>query len=101
MARASIEGMSPFFIVSDVAQTITFYRDKLGFEVRLEEPAGSPGFAIVGRARAQLFLKSQRGVPPLPNPKRHPWMRWDAYLSVPEPDVLAAEFAERHVAFNM
>jgi hypothetical protein len=46
-----------------------------------------------------LFLKHQRDIPPLPNCQRHPWMRWDAYVLVPDPDTLAAEFAGNNVEF--
>ncbi len=47
---------------------------------------------------APLFIVSD--VAPLPNYKRHPYMKWDAYVSVADPDALAAEFAERGVAFS-
>jgi catechol 2,3-dioxygenase-like lactoylglutathione lyase family enzyme len=92
--------MSPFFIVSNVDQSIAFYRDKLGFEERFREPAQDPFFAIVGRDLAQLFVKADRDVSPLPNGKRHPYMRWDAFVYVEEPDALAAEFAEHGAAFS-
>ena len=95
--RAKIQAISPFFIVSNVEQTVAFYRDKLGFETRFQE---DPFFAIIGRDGAQLFVKSDKAVPPLPNPKRHPFMRWDAYVYVPDPDALAEEFAERGVEFS-
>jgi hypothetical protein len=36
----------------------------------------------------------------LPNSKRHPWARWDAYVYAPEPDELAAEFAARGADFS-
>jgi hypothetical protein len=39
-------------------------------------------------------------VDPLPNSKREPGARWDAYLNVPDPDALAAEFTSRDVAFS-
>jgi len=39
-------------------------------------------------------------VSPLPNWKRHPFMEWDAYVYAPDPDALAAEFAERGVEFS-
>jgi hypothetical protein len=41
-----------------------------------------------------LFIKSG-DVEPLPNPRRDPSMRWDAYLQTPDPDALAAEFTDR------
>ena len=93
--------ISPFFIVSNVDQTIAFYRDKLGFETRFQQPDGSPFFAILGRDGSQIFVKSDKDAPPLPNPKRNPEMRWDAFVFAPDPDELAAEFAERGAAFSM
>ena len=86
-------GDSPCFIVSDVAQTISFYRDKLGFELRFQEPARNPFFAIIGRDGAQIFVKSDADVAPLPNSRRHPFMRFDAFVYAPDPDALANEFA--------
>lgn len=92
--------ISPFFIVSNVGETIAFYREKLGFETRFQEPDRDPFFAIIGRDGAQIFVKSDKGVSPLPNNKRHPSMRWDAYVYVPDPDVLAAEFADLGAPFS-
>jgi catechol 2,3-dioxygenase-like lactoylglutathione lyase family enzyme len=100
MARPTTQGISPFFIVSNVEQTITFYRDKLGFETRFQQPDRDPFFAILGRDGAQLFVKSDEDVAPLPNPRRHPFMRWDAYVYAPDPDALAAEFAANGAAFS-
>ncbi len=42
MERAATQHISPFFIVSNVDQTIAFYRDKLGFETRFQEPNRNP-----------------------------------------------------------
>jgi len=47
-----------------------------------------------------LILKAV-GVSPAPNPSRHAYARWDAYVSVPDPDALAAEFASRGVVFSV
>ena len=100
MARATTAAISPFFIVSNVDRTVAFYREKLGFETTLQQPDRNPFFAIIRRDGAQLFLKSQGGVTPLPNPKRHPFMRWDAFVYASEPDALAAELADRGAAFS-
>lgn len=99
MTRSAISGISPFLIVRDVETALAFYRDKLGFEVTFREPTENPFFAIIQRDGAMLMLKSV-GVDPLPNSERHPYARWDAYLSVPDPDALAAEFASRGVTFS-
>jgi len=95
MTRPTTQAISPFFIVSNVDQTIAFYRDQLGFETRFQEPGRNPFFAIIGRDGAQIFVKSEKDIEPLPNSKRHPHMRWDAFVYAPDPDALAAEFAER------
>jgi catechol 2,3-dioxygenase-like lactoylglutathione lyase family enzyme len=99
MTRPDIQAISPFFIVSNVDQTIAFYRDKLGFETRFREPDEAPFFAIIGRDGAQILVKADRDVSPLPNHKRHPFMRWDAFVYAPDPDALAAEFASHGAAF--
>jgi catechol 2,3-dioxygenase-like lactoylglutathione lyase family enzyme len=101
MSRPVIERMSPFFAVSDAPSTIAFYRDRLGFETWHSEaaPGAPPHFAILGRDGAMLFVK-QGEAAPTPNPSRDPELRWDAYLSTPDPDALAAEFAGRGAAFS-
>ncbi|MGA7300618.1 MAG: VOC family protein [Candidatus Sulfotelmatobacter sp.] len=110
MTRPTTPAISPFFIVSNVDQTIAFYRDKLGFETRFQEPEPDPFFAILGRDGAQILIKSQKDIAPLPNSKRHPFLRWDAFVYAPDPEALAVEFAERFsehrgadggAAFNM
>jgi catechol 2,3-dioxygenase-like lactoylglutathione lyase family enzyme len=93
-------GISPFFIVNNVDESIAFYRDRLGFETRFREPDRSPFFAIIGRDGAQILVKSDKDVPPLPNPKRHPSMRWDAFVYAPDPDALAVEFTNRGAEFS-
>ncbi len=98
MTRPGISGISPFFIVEDVPVALSFYRDVLEFEVTFQEPAHDPFFAIVCRDGAMIMVKSV-GVEPLPNCERQSQARWDAYLNVPDPDALAAEFASRGVTF--
>lgn len=100
MTRPAISGISPFFIVEDVAAALSFYRDMLDFEVTFLEPDHDPFFAILCRDGAMIMLKAV-GVEPLPNCERQPDARWDAYLNVPDPDALAAEFASRGVSFSV
>jgi catechol 2,3-dioxygenase-like lactoylglutathione lyase family enzyme len=101
MTRPMLQAISPSFIVGDVGQTIAFYRDRLGFETRFQQPDRDPFFAIIGRDGAQIFIKSEKDVAPLPNSKRHPHLRWDAFVYVPDPDALAAELAESGAAFSV
>ena len=99
MTQAEIAGISPFFIVRSLPSALSFYRDRLGFEIVFEGPAGDPFFGIVRRGGAMIMLKDV-GVDPLPNHDREPAARWDASLDVPDPDALAAELASRGVEFS-
>jgi catechol 2,3-dioxygenase-like lactoylglutathione lyase family enzyme len=101
MTRPTTTAISPSFIVSNVDETIAFYRDKLGFETRFQEPGRNPFVAIIGRDGAQIFVKSHGGVTPLPNHERHPYMRWDAFVYAPDPDALAAEFVDHGSVFSV
>jgi len=101
MQHAVTEHISPFFIVSNVGQTIAFYRDRLGFETRWKQPEHNPFSAIIGRQGVQIFIKSEGGISPLPNPKRHPHLRWDAFVYASDPDALAAEFSAQGATFSV
>src|SRR5262245_21056385 len=102
MAKAKISGISPFFIVRNVPISLAFYRDKLGFEITFQGPEPNDiFFGIVCRGGAQILFK-EVGVAPTPNYTRdikQGIARWDAYVDVPDPDALAAEFASRDVEF--
>jgi len=99
MTPADISGITPFFIVKNVAEAFTFYSDQLGFEVTYRIPGDDLFFGIVRRGGAAIMFKGVE-VDPLPNSRRDPAARWDAYVHVPDPDALAAEFASRNVAFS-
>ena len=102
MGRPMINLIAPCFIVGSAAVAVAFYRDKLGFEVTYQEPKDDPFFAIVVRDGAMIMVKAVApGIDPMPNRTRHPWAPWDAYVNVPDPDALAAEFASRGVAFSV
>ena len=102
MTTPEIAGIAPFFIVRNVPAALSFYRDRLGFDIMFQGPDPNDiFFGIVRRGAAMIMLKDV-GVDPLPNHKRDigkGWARWDAYLNVPDPDALAAEFSSRHVQF--
>ena len=108
MSRPAISSISPFFIVADVPAALSFYRDMLGFEVTFRGPTPEDEFfGIVRRDGAMIMVKALGAisdgkeviVEPLPNYNRKPVFSWDAYLEVPDPDALAAEFASRGVRF--
>ena len=99
--KARLSSIAPLFIVDDVIPAIAFYRDRLDFDVTFLGPEGDPYFAIVERDGVSIMIKAiLPEVPPLPNPRRHPWARWDAYVHTTDPDALADEFASRGVAFH-
>lgn len=102
MATAEISGIAPFFIVKNVPAALSFYRDRLGFDITFQGPSDDDiFFGIVQRGAAMIILKAI-GVDPVPNYTRDikkGIARWDAYLHVPDPDALAAEFSSRNVEF--
>ena len=100
MLRARLGFIAPSFIVSNVSRTIAFYREKLGFETYFQEPESDPFFAIVQRDGVMIFVKAVEGAEPRPNSSAHPWVKWDAYVSVPDPDALAEEFAAGEGSFH-
>jgi catechol 2,3-dioxygenase-like lactoylglutathione lyase family enzyme len=104
MATADISGIAPFFIVKNVPAALSFYRDRLGFDVTFQGPdPDDVFFGIVQRGGAMIMFKDV-GVDPLPNYTRDVKKgiaRWDAYLDVPDPDALAAEFSSRNVDFSV
>ena len=102
MTQAEISAISPFFIVSHVPTSLAFYRDRLGFEITFQGPEPDDiFFGIVRRGGAQILMKDV-GVAAVPNYTRDikkGIARWDAFVYVPDPDALAAEFASRNVKF--
>lgn len=102
MNKVAISGIAPFFIVRNVPAALAFYRDRLGFSILYQGPGDDDiFFGIVQRDTAMIMLKDI-GVDPVPNYTRDikkGIARWDAYLSVPDSDALAAEFSSRNVAF--
>ena len=102
MTKPDVAGIAPFFIVKDVPATLSFYRDRLGFDITFQGPDPDDiFFGIVQRGAAMIMFKAV-GVDPLPNYTRdvkRGIARWDAYLHVPDPDALAAELLSRGVEF--
>jgi uncharacterized glyoxalase superfamily protein PhnB len=103
MDQNEIGGISPCFIVRNVPAALEFYRDKLGFDVTFQGPEPDDVFfGIVQRGLSMIMFK-HIGVEPVPNNMRDIGkgnMRWDAYVYVPDPDVLAEEFITSGVEFS-
>ena len=102
MTKPEIASIAPFFVVRDVPTALAFYRDRLGFEITFQGPEPDDiFFGIVQRDAATIILKAI-GVEPVPNYTRdikQGIARWDAFLHVPDPAALAAEFSSRGVEF--
>jgi catechol 2,3-dioxygenase-like lactoylglutathione lyase family enzyme len=108
--RPTISGIAPFFIVADVPAALAFYQDKLGFDITFRGPSPEDEFfGIVERDGAMIMFKAlgeivdgkEVVVEPMPNYGRQPAFSWDAYVQVPDPDALAAEFESRGVPFSV
>jgi hypothetical protein len=93
--------ISPFFIVANLKTSVSFYVDKLAFDVKHMSLDKTPFFAIVGRDHISIMLKEiSPDIKPIPNAKRHQWARWDAYISTADPDALFEEYRSRNVSFK-
>jgi catechol 2,3-dioxygenase-like lactoylglutathione lyase family enzyme len=93
--------VAPFFIVTDLKTSVSFYVDKLGFKIRYMGPDENPFYAMVGRDDISIMLKAiAPDVKPVPNHTRHKWAPWDAYISTTEPDSLFEEYRANGVTFT-
>ena len=91
----------PCFIIADLKISVSFYVDKLGFEVRYIGPDDNTYWAIVGRDNISIMLKAVApDIKPIPNRMRHEWAPSDAYISAAEPDTLFEEYRSNGVAFS-
>jgi catechol 2,3-dioxygenase-like lactoylglutathione lyase family enzyme len=98
---ANLIFISPFFIVARLKTSISFYVDKLGFEILHIGRDDDPYWAIVGRDNISIMLKGiAPDIKPIPNHTRHDWAPWDAYISTTEPDMLFEEYCSNGVAFR-
>lgn len=69
--------------------------------VQYISPDDSPFFAIVSRDNISIMLKEVApDLKPIPNSTLHAWARWDAYISVVDPDALFNEYHSRGVVFH-
>ena len=99
-ASRNLHSIRPFFIVKDLQASIAYYRDRLGFQVDFQGPAGDLYYAGVSRDGIGIMLKAiMPEVFPQPNHTRHEWARWDASIYTSDPDALFEEFSRRGVTF--
>ncbi len=99
-ADRNLESIRPFFIVKDLQVSISYYIERLGFQLDFQGPDDDPYYAGVSRDGIGVMLKAIRpDVLPQPNHTRHEWARWDAYIYIQDPDTLFDEFSRRGASF--
>ena len=92
-----ISQIAPQFFTTNLAATLAYYRDALGFEC-LGTWADPPQYAIVARDGHRIHFRV--APPPQPNPDKYDDELLDAYLFIDNADALHAEYAARGVEFT-
>ena len=100
-AKRNLASISPFFIVKDLQVSISYYIERLGFQLDFQGPDDDPYYAKVSRDGIGIMLKAiLPDVLPKPNHTRHEWARWDAYIYTLDPDALFGEFSQCGASFS-
>ena len=92
-----IRQIAPQFFTTDLPATLTYYKDKLGFDClgTWQEP---PIYAIVARDNHRIHFRCAEPSPARPD--KYDDELLDAYLFIDDPDGLYAELASRGVEFT-
>jgi catechol 2,3-dioxygenase-like lactoylglutathione lyase family enzyme len=91
----------PCFIIANLKISVSFYVNRLGFELTYTGPDEDPYWAIVTRDNISIFLKAVAPeIQPIPNFSRHQWAPSDAFISTADPDALYEEYHSRDVKFH-
>ena len=99
-ASRNLTSINPFFIVENLRASISYYMERLGFQLDFEGPDDDPYYGRVSRDGIGIMLKAiLPDVLPRPNRTRHKWARWDAYIYALDPDALFHEFSQRGASF--
>ena len=99
-SERNLASISPFFIVKDLQTSITYYRERLGFQLDFQGPDDGPFWAGVSRDGIGIMLKAiLPEVLPQPNHTRHEWAPPDAHIYSMNPDALFDEFSRRGASF--
>ena len=92
-----IRQIAPQFFTTNMAATLAFYRDKLGFDC-LGTWLDPPDYAIVARDGHRIHFRFAN--PPTPSPDKYADELLDAYLFIENADALYAEYSARGVEFT-
>ena len=99
-ANRNLTSIRPCFIVKDLQTSITYYRERLGFQLDFQGPDEGPFWAGVSRDGIGIMLKAiAPDVLPSPNHTRHEWAPPDAHIYSMDPDALFDEFSRRGASF--
>ena len=99
-ANRNLASIRPSFIVKDLQASITYYRERLGFQLDFQGPDEGPFWAGVSRDGIGIMLKAVApDVLPIPNHTRHEWAPPDAHIYSMDPDALFDEFSRRGASF--
>ena len=93
--------VAPCFIVASLKDSVSYYTDKLGFQISYTGPGDDPFFAIVVRDKISIMLKAiAPDIKPIPNHTRHRYARLDAFIYASEPDVIYEEYRAKGLSFK-
>lgn len=92
-----IRQIAPQFFTTDMAATLGYYRDRLGFAC-VGTWLDPPVYAIVARDEVRIHFRLAPG--PTPPPEKYDDELLDAYLHVDDIAALHAEFAAGGVEFT-
>jgi len=99
-ASRNLASIRPNFIVKDLQTSITYYRERLGFQLDFQGPDDGPFWAGGSRDGIGIMLKAVApDVLPSPNHTRHEWAPPDANIYSMDPDALFDEFSRRGASF--
>src|SRR3954470_22658456 len=99
-AGGNLVSISPFFIVENLQASMSYYIERMGFQIDFQGPGEDPYYGRVSRDGIGIMLKAiLPDVLPRPNHTRHEWARWDAYIYTLDPDSLFDEFKQRGASF--
>ena len=97
----NLVSIRPNFIVKDLQTSITYYRERLGFQLDFQGPDDGPFWAGVSRDGIGIMLKAVApDVLPIPNHTRHNDAPHDAHIYSMDPDALSGEFSRRGASFR-
>ena len=93
--------VAPCFIVANLKDSVSYYTDKLGFQILYKGPGDDPFFAIVVRDKISIQLKAiAPDIKPIPNHTRHRYARLDAFIYASDPDVIYEEYRAKGLSFK-